>query len=155
MDGVLTDGRLWFDAGGQLIKRFDVRDDLRIRLLKQAGVTIALLSGGQRRATEVHALQLGIEQTLPGGYQGEDGRYQRPATATQHEHGEDGVRRRRPQRSNSPFRGGVVNCIGRYLQARSCWDPLRTCRWRNRNDGFEVIKRLSFTTLNDVFTKSQ
>ena len=26
VDGVLTDGGLWFDAEGQLIKRFDVRD---------------------------------------------------------------------------------------------------------------------------------
>ena len=28
VDGVLTDGGLWFDASGQLIKRFDVRDGL-------------------------------------------------------------------------------------------------------------------------------
>ena len=31
VDGVLTDGGLWFDASGQLIKRFDVRDGLGIR----------------------------------------------------------------------------------------------------------------------------
>ena len=53
VDGVLTDGGLWFDASGQLIKRFDVRDGLGIRLLQQAGVDIALLSGGQGGATEV------------------------------------------------------------------------------------------------------
>ena len=41
VDGVLTDGGLWFDAEGQLIKRFDVRDGLGIRLLQQAGVQIA------------------------------------------------------------------------------------------------------------------
>ena len=35
VDGVLTDGGLWFDAEGQLIKRFDVRDGLGIRLLLQ------------------------------------------------------------------------------------------------------------------------
>ena len=34
VDGVLTDGGLWFDADGQLIKRFDVRDGLGIRLLQ-------------------------------------------------------------------------------------------------------------------------
>ena len=28
VDGVLTDGGLWFDAEGQLSKRFDVRDGL-------------------------------------------------------------------------------------------------------------------------------
>ena len=47
VDGVLTDGGLWFDAEGQLSKRFDVRDGLGIRLLQQAGIDIAFLSGGQ------------------------------------------------------------------------------------------------------------
>ena len=58
VDGVLTDGGLWFDADGQLIKRFDVRDGLGIRLLQQAGVQIAFLSGGRGGATEVRALSL-------------------------------------------------------------------------------------------------
>ena len=60
VDGVLTDGGLWFDANGQLIKRFDVRDGLGIRLLQKAGIEIAFLSGGQGGATEVRAHQLGI-----------------------------------------------------------------------------------------------
>ena len=32
VDGVLTDGGLWFDQEGRLQKRFDVRDGLGIRL---------------------------------------------------------------------------------------------------------------------------
>ena len=59
VDGVLTDGGLWFDAAGQLTKRFDVRDGLGIRLLQQAGLHIALLSGGQGGATEVQAPPIG------------------------------------------------------------------------------------------------
>ena len=66
VDGVLTDGGLWFDASGQLLKRFDVRDGLGIRLLQQAGVEIAFLSGGQGGATEVRARQLGIKHCLVG-----------------------------------------------------------------------------------------
>jgi 3-deoxy-D-manno-octulosonate 8-phosphate phosphatase (KDO 8-P phosphatase) len=66
VDGVLTDGGLWFDANGQLIKRFDVRDGLGIRLLQQTGVEIAFLSGGQGGATEVRARQLGIQHCLVG-----------------------------------------------------------------------------------------
>ena len=66
VDGVLTDGGLWFDASGQLIKRFDVRDGLGIRLLQQTGVEIAFLSGGQGGATEVRARQLGIQHCLVG-----------------------------------------------------------------------------------------
>ena len=66
VDGVLTDGGLWFDANGQLIKRFDVRDGLGIRLLQQTGIEIAFLSGGQGGATEVRARQLGIQHCLVG-----------------------------------------------------------------------------------------
>ena len=66
VDGVLTDGGLWFDAAGQLSKRFDVRDGLGIRLLQQAGLQIAFLSGGQGGATEVRARQLDISQCLVG-----------------------------------------------------------------------------------------
>ena len=66
VDGVLTDGGLWFDAAGQLIKRFDVRDGLGIRLLQQAGLQIAFLSGGQGGATQVRARQLGINHCLVG-----------------------------------------------------------------------------------------
>ena len=66
VDGVLTDGGLWFDAEGQLIKRFNVRDGLGIRLLQQAGIQIAFLSGGRGGATEVRAHQLGINHCLVG-----------------------------------------------------------------------------------------
>ena len=34
VDGVLTDGGLWFCAQGELQKRFDVRDGLGLRLLQ-------------------------------------------------------------------------------------------------------------------------
>ena len=66
VDGVLTDGGLWFSTDGQLIKRFDVRDGLGIRLLQTAGLEIAFLSGGQGGATEVRARQLGIRHCLVG-----------------------------------------------------------------------------------------
>ena len=66
VDGVLTDGGLWFDASGQLIKRFDVRDGLGIQLLQQTGIQIGLISGGQGGATEMRARQLGIKHCLVG-----------------------------------------------------------------------------------------
>ena len=66
VDGVLTDGGLWFDAEGRLSKRFDVRDGLGIRLLQQAGLEIAFLSGGQGGATQIRAKQLGIRHCLVG-----------------------------------------------------------------------------------------
>ena len=66
VDGVLTDGGLWLDPNGLLQKRFDVRDGLGIRMLQQAGLQLAFLSGGQGGATEIRARQLGIEHCLVG-----------------------------------------------------------------------------------------
>jgi 3-deoxy-D-manno-octulosonate 8-phosphate phosphatase (KDO 8-P phosphatase) len=66
VDGVLTDGGLWFGPDGQLLKRFDVRDGLGLRLLQQAGLQLAFLSGGSGGATEVRARQLGIAHCLVG-----------------------------------------------------------------------------------------
>ena len=66
VDGVLTDGGLWFGADGDLIKRFDVRDGLGIRWLQHVGVEVAFLSGGRGGATEMRARQLGVRHCLVG-----------------------------------------------------------------------------------------
>ncbi|MFM7087547.1 MAG: KdsC family phosphatase [Cyanobium sp.] len=66
VDGVLTDGGLWYGPNGELIKRFHVRDGLGIRLLQSAGVEVAFLSGGRGGATEARARQLGIRHCLVG-----------------------------------------------------------------------------------------
>ena len=66
VDGVLTDGGLWFNPDGQLQKRFDVRDGLGLKLLQKVGLHLAFLSGGRGGATEVRARQLGIEHCLVG-----------------------------------------------------------------------------------------
>ena len=66
VDGVLTDGGLWTTESGEVIKRFDVRDGLGIHLLQQAGVEVALLSGGKSGATEQRARYLGIGHVLTG-----------------------------------------------------------------------------------------
>jgi 3-deoxy-D-manno-octulosonate 8-phosphate phosphatase (KDO 8-P phosphatase) len=66
VDGVLTDGGLWHGPEGELIKRFDVRDGLGIKLLQEAGLEVAFLSGGRGGATEVRAQQLGIRHCLVG-----------------------------------------------------------------------------------------
>jgi 3-deoxy-D-manno-octulosonate 8-phosphate phosphatase (KDO 8-P phosphatase) len=66
VDGVLTDGGLWTTESGDVIKRFDVRDGLGIRLLQQAGLEVAWLSGGKSGATEQRARYLGIDHVLTG-----------------------------------------------------------------------------------------
>ncbi len=64
VDGVLTDGGLWTTESGEVLKRFDVRDGLGIRLLQQAGLEVAWLSGGKSGATEQRARYLGIRHVL-------------------------------------------------------------------------------------------
>ena len=49
VDGVLTDGRLYFDAKGEALKVFHVRDGHGIKLAQRAGIEVALLSGAALR----------------------------------------------------------------------------------------------------------
>lgn len=66
VDGVLTDGSVFYGPEGQLSKRFHVRDGLGIRLLQNAGIEVAFLSGGRGGATEARAQHLGIRHCLVG-----------------------------------------------------------------------------------------
>jgi len=45
VDGVLTDGSLFYSGDGEEYKRFSVRDGLAIRLLLRAGIQVAVISG--------------------------------------------------------------------------------------------------------------
>lgn len=66
VDGVLTDGGLHYDESGRVLKRFDVRDGLAVRMLQRVGISVALLSGGRSGAIEQRALHLGIEHCRVG-----------------------------------------------------------------------------------------
>ncbi len=66
VDGVLTDGGLHYDEDGRVVKRFDVRDGLAVRMLQRAGITVALLSGGRSGAIEQRARHLGIAHCRTG-----------------------------------------------------------------------------------------
>jgi 3-deoxy-D-manno-octulosonate 8-phosphate phosphatase (KDO 8-P phosphatase) len=66
VDGVLTDGGLHYDEAGMVVKRFDVRDGLAVRMLQRAGIAVALLSGGRSGAIEQRARHLDIEHCRTG-----------------------------------------------------------------------------------------
>jgi 3-deoxy-D-manno-octulosonate 8-phosphate phosphatase (KDO 8-P phosphatase) len=66
VDGVLTDGRLWFGADGEALKVFHVRDGAGIKALQAAGVTVALLSGRESPAVARRAAELGIRHVRQG-----------------------------------------------------------------------------------------
>jgi 3-deoxy-D-manno-octulosonate 8-phosphate phosphatase (KDO 8-P phosphatase) len=66
VDGVLTDGRLWFGARGELMKAFHVRDGHGIRELLAAGVEIAVISGRRSSAVARRCRELGIRRVVQG-----------------------------------------------------------------------------------------
>jgi len=66
VDGVLTDGTLWYGPRGEELKAFSAHDGHGIKLLAAAGVTVALLSGRRSKAVTVRARELGIREVHQG-----------------------------------------------------------------------------------------
>lgn len=60
VDGVLTDGGLFYDAHGEALKRFHVRDGLGMRLLEESGVRVAVLSGRDSPVLRKRVADLGV-----------------------------------------------------------------------------------------------
>jgi 3-deoxy-D-manno-octulosonate 8-phosphate phosphatase (KDO 8-P phosphatase) len=66
VDGVLTDGRLYYGLRGEALKVFHVRDGLGLKLLAAAGVTVAVISGRKSGMTGRRCRELGIRHVLQG-----------------------------------------------------------------------------------------
>jgi 3-deoxy-D-manno-octulosonate 8-phosphate phosphatase (KDO 8-P phosphatase) len=66
VDGVLTDGRLWFGPDGEVMKSFHVRDGVGIKAVLGAGIEVAIISGRGSAAVERRAAELGIRHVRLG-----------------------------------------------------------------------------------------
>ena len=66
VDGVLTDGRLYFDSQGNEMKAFCTRDGLGMRALLDQGVILALITGRQSEIVAQRAAQLGVQHVYQG-----------------------------------------------------------------------------------------
>ena len=66
VDGVLTDGGLYYDLRNQIMKRFDVQDGLGIKIAQGAGIRIAVITGLKSQAVEARIRDLGIEDYYAG-----------------------------------------------------------------------------------------
>ncbi len=66
VDGVLTDGRLYFTAAGEEMKVFHSRDGHGLKLLRAGGVELAIITGRSSRALERRAAELGIARVYQG-----------------------------------------------------------------------------------------
>lgn len=66
VDGVLTDGRLWYDNSGEELKAFHIQDGLGIKLLQGTGVAVAIITGRQSALVARRAAELGIRHVIQG-----------------------------------------------------------------------------------------
>jgi 3-deoxy-D-manno-octulosonate 8-phosphate phosphatase (KDO 8-P phosphatase) len=64
VDGVFTDGRLFYGPGGEEWKVFDVRDGLGLTLARQAGLKVGILSGRKNAALENRARELEVDALI-------------------------------------------------------------------------------------------
>jgi 3-deoxy-D-manno-octulosonate 8-phosphate phosphatase (KDO 8-P phosphatase) len=66
VDGVLTDGVIAVDDRGVETKHFFVRDGSAIKLWREAGKRVAILSGRRAALVDIRAAELGISPVIQG-----------------------------------------------------------------------------------------
>lgn len=68
VDGVFTDGRLFFGPEGETHKVFHVRDGFGVKRLARAGIRLAVISGRSSEAVSRRMAELGIEDVFQGDH---------------------------------------------------------------------------------------
>jgi 3-deoxy-D-manno-octulosonate 8-phosphate phosphatase (KDO 8-P phosphatase) len=66
VDGVLTDGGLYYTETGEELKKFNVKDGLGLKLLMAQGIQVAIISSNHSKATLHRARKLNITHTFIG-----------------------------------------------------------------------------------------
>ena len=66
VDGVLTDGGLYYGPSGEAFKRFDVKDGTAIVMARLVGLPCAVLTARSSKIVEVRAQELGIATVFQG-----------------------------------------------------------------------------------------
>jgi len=66
VDGVLTDGKLYFGNNGEELKAFNIYDGLGIKLLQRSGVQVGIVTGRQSQLVARRAADLGINIVVQG-----------------------------------------------------------------------------------------
>ena len=66
VDGVLTDGKLYFDHNGNEMKAFNTRDGMGMKALQQCGIEVAVITGRKSEAVAHRMSQLDIQHVYQG-----------------------------------------------------------------------------------------
>lgn len=68
VDGVMTDGSLYYTDDGQELKAFNSLDGHGLKMLRQSGVQLAIITGRRSRLVEHRAANLGIDHLHQGAH---------------------------------------------------------------------------------------
>lgn len=66
VDGVMTDGRIIWDAHGVETKAFNVKDGHGIKLVQRAGIQVGIITGRTSPVVDLRAKELGIDILYQG-----------------------------------------------------------------------------------------
>lgn len=66
VDGVLTDGRLWYAADGSELKCFNAHDGHGIKMLRDGGIKLAIITSRRSPVVERRARELGVHYCHQG-----------------------------------------------------------------------------------------
>lgn len=64
VDGIMSDGKITYTHDGTEIKSFNVKDGLGIKMLHQAGIKTAIITGRKSEIVALRAKELGIQHLL-------------------------------------------------------------------------------------------
>ena len=66
IDGVLTDGSLYYGPDGETLKVFNVRDGFGMKQLQRQGIDVAIITGRTSKMAIARMRDLGIEHLVQG-----------------------------------------------------------------------------------------
>lgn len=66
VDGIMTDGKLYFTASGDEMKGFNILDGLGMKQAMAAGIEVAVITGRRSALTEKRMKDLGIRHLMQG-----------------------------------------------------------------------------------------
>jgi 3-deoxy-D-manno-octulosonate 8-phosphate phosphatase (KDO 8-P phosphatase) len=66
VDGTLTDGGMYYTAEGEIMKKFNTRDAVGLRLLQERNIAVALITGEDSDIVRTRANKLNIEHVYSG-----------------------------------------------------------------------------------------
>ena len=64
VDGVLTDGSLWYGENGETVKRFNALDGHGLKMLAASGIKVALVTGREGPVVDRRAAELGLRDVM-------------------------------------------------------------------------------------------